>query len=208
MRALTRWRGGAHPSATPLSRRFTYRYIVAIVLFATIGLVAKVTNDQAMDRLEANAQQLRAAGHAVLPRSTTSSTSPSKSRSSPRRGAPRARDGAPPEIDILEDIERSLSTGTRTQTLPAVGPNADMAELYTGSDTRLDQKVTDVANAAQIVADFSAPGTDAPTRSRQVNVLRETIPATADLLDKSVQLYADQARTIIHDQRTPVRRCC
>ena len=77
-----------------------------------------------------------------------------------------------------------------------------MAELYTGSDTRLDQKVTDVANAAQIVADFSAPGTDAATRTRQVNVLRETIPATADLLDKSVQLYADQARGIIHDQRT------
>ena len=83
-----------------------------------------------------------------------------------------------------------------------------MAELYTGSDTRLDQKVTDVANAAQIVADFSAPGTDEATRTRQVSVLRETIPATADLLDKSVQLYADQARAIIADQRTTRRRCC
>jgi diguanylate cyclase (GGDEF)-like protein len=202
MRALTRWRGGARPSATPLSRRFTYRYIVAIVLFAMIGLFAKVANDQAMNRLEANSQQLRAAAsqssrvYNILDLTERVEAQPSADQLRVLETELRQ------EIDILEDIERSLSTGTRTQTLPAAKPDADLAELYTGSDTRLDQKVTDVANAAQIVADFSAPGTDAPTRERQVNVLRETIPPTADLLDKSVQLYADQARTIIRDQRT------
>jgi diguanylate cyclase (GGDEF)-like protein len=201
MRALTRWRGGARPSATPLSRRFTYRYIVAIVLFAAIGVVAKVTNDQAMNRLEANAQQLRAAAsqssraYNILDLTERVGEQPSAEELRILEIELRQ------EIDIFEDIERSLSTGTRTATLPAVAPNGDLAELYTGSDTRLDQKVTDVANAGQIVADFSPPGTDAATREKQINVLRETIPPTADLLDKSVQLYADQARRIIADQR-------
>jgi diguanylate cyclase (GGDEF)-like protein len=201
MRALTRWRGGTRPSATPLSRRFTYRYIVAIVLVAAIGVAAKITNDQAMNRLEANAQQLRAAAsqssraYNILELTERVGEQPSAEELRILEIELRQ------EIDIFEDIERSLSTGTRTATLPAVGPNGDLAELYTGSDTRLDQKVTDVANAGQIVADFSPPGTDAATREKQINVLRETTPPTADLLDKSVQLYADQARGIIADQR-------
>jgi diguanylate cyclase (GGDEF)-like protein len=202
MRALTRWRGGARPSATPLSRRFTYRYIVAIVLFGMVGLVAKVTNDQAMHRLEANVQQQRAAAsqssrvYNILDLTERVEEQPSADQLRVLEIELRQ------EIDILQDIENSLSTGTKTATLPATKPDADLAELYTGSDTRLDQKVTNVANAAQIVADFSAPGTDAATRTRQVNVLRETIPATADLLDKSVQLYSDQAQRIISEQRT------
>jgi diguanylate cyclase (GGDEF)-like protein len=207
MRALTRWRGGARPSATPLSRRFTYRYIVAIVLFAAIGLAAKITNDQAMSRLEANAQQLRAAASQpsrvynileITKRVEDENLSANPSAEDLRVLETELRQ----EIDILEDIERSLSAGTGTPTLPAVAPNDDLRELYTGSQTRLDQKVKDVANAGQLVADFSAPGTDGNTRRVQVNVLRETIPPTADLLDEAVRLYSVQTREIIADQRT------
>jgi hypothetical protein len=211
MRALRRWRGGARPSATPLSRRFTYRYIVAIVLFATIGLVAKFTNDQAMNRLEDNAAQLRAAAsqssrvYNILDLTEQIEEQQSVEGIAPNDLAENLRvleTELRAEIDILEDTERSLSTGTKTPTLPARAPNAELAELYTGTDTRLDQKVKDVANAGQLVADFSAPGTDENTRKVQVEVLRQTIPPTADLLDKAVQLYSDQAVDIIENQRT------
>ena len=202
MRALMRWRGGARPSATPLSRRFTYRYIVAIVLFAAIGLAAKVTNDHALDRLDDNAAQLRAAAsqssrvYNILDITERILEQPSAENLRVLETELRS------EIDILDDIQRSLSTGTATATLPARGPNADLAELFNGTDTRLGDKVQGVTDAGQVVADFSAPGTDENTRLVQVGVLRELVPVTADLLDKAVQLYSNQSQEIIEDQRT------
>jgi diguanylate cyclase (GGDEF)-like protein len=202
MRALKRWRGGARPGATPLSRRFTYRYVVAIVIFAAIGLVAMVTNDHTMDQLDANAKQLRAAAsqssrvYNILELTERVEAQPSADELRVLETELRL------EVDILEDIQRSLSTGTETATLPGIPPNEELAELYTGNDTRLDQAVENVANAGQVVADFSAPGTDKNIREVQVDVLRQTVPPTADLLDEAVQLYSDEARRIIADQRT------
>ncbi len=202
MRALTRWRGGARPSATPLSRRFTYRYIVALVLFATIGMVAKVTNDRAMDALAANAQQLSAAAtqspriYNILELAKRIDEQPSAEELRVLELELRQ------EIDSLDDIHQSLSTGTATATLPAVRPSEPLLELYEGTDTVLNQKVKDFVNAALIVADFSAPGTDAATRQRQISVLQTNAPVAVDLLDKSVQLYANQARDITQEQRS------
>ena len=206
--------GGVHRSATPLAAASPTATSSRSWLFVMIGLVATV-HQRPGDRIGSRRirNSCRAAAAQQPPASTTSSDLTERVEAQPtRRSAPScSKPSCGHEIDILEDIERSLSTGTRTQTLPAVGAQTPTWPSSTPVRTPASTRRSPTSPTPRRSWPTSRPpGTDEATRTRQVNVLqRDRSAATADLLDKSVQLYADQARD--HRSTTnarPARRCC
>ncbi|WP_334142371.1 sensor domain-containing diguanylate cyclase, partial [Rhabdothermincola sp.] len=210
MRALSRRQPRGRRRATPLSRRFTYRYLIAIAAFVAIGIAAKVGEDRALDDLETNSQQLEAAAgqparlYRILDLATRLDVQASEDM---RTGTSSSNikllvSELEQEVDALRIVERALSTGEAAPGLPAAPPSAALADLYFGTDTRLDQRVQAIANAGQFVADNAAPTAEAATeRRRQLDLLQESTAPTATELDRAVRLYVAQTEDIIDHRR-------
>jgi diguanylate cyclase (GGDEF)-like protein len=202
MRSLFRRQGRDHREATPLSRRFTYRYLIAVTAFVALFIAVKVGEEQALDRLQRNTAQLEAAA-----------TQPARvyrllELSNRVHLAPQAADISQvvgeleQEADTLRLVQRALATGEGGNGLPSTPPAPELYDLYFGTDTRLDQDVRDIANAGQLVADFSAD-TDAAAAARgeQLRILETDVPGAAAELERAVRLYTNANDQIIEERR-------
>lgn len=210
MRAPTRRRSGDRRRATPLSRRFTYRYLIAIAAFGAIAIGAKVGEDRALDELRTNSQQLEAAAAQParvyrildLARRIDSLATTTTNAQAPQAEIKLLVSQLEQEVNTLRIVERALATGEAAPGLPAGAPSGSLEDLYFGTDTRLDQRVQEIANAGQFLADSSAPTPEAAAeRTRQLSVLEKSVATTATDLDRAVRLYAAEADQIIEDRR-------
>jgi diguanylate cyclase (GGDEF)-like protein len=202
MRSLFRRQGRDHREATPLSRRFTYRYLIAVSAFVALFVAVKVGEEQALDRLQRNTAQLEAAAtqparvYRLLELSNRVHLAPQASDISQIVGE------LEQEADTLRLVQRALATGEGGNGLPSTPPAPELYDLYFGTDTRLDQDVRDIANAGQLVADFSADTEAAATaRSEQLRILDTNVPGAAAELERAVRLYTNANDQIIEERR-------
>lgn len=210
MRALSRRRSGDRRRATPLSRRFTYRYLVAIAAFIAIGIGTKIGEDKALDDLQENSRQLEAAAsqpgrvYRILELATRidSLATTNMGVEAPPGEIKLLVSQLEQEVDALRIVQRALATGEGAPGLPAVAPSSSLKELYFGTDTRLDQRVQEIATAGQFIADSSAPTPEAAAeRARQLSLLEKSVTSAAVELDRAVGLYAAENEQIIEDRR-------
>lgn len=203
MQALARRQGGARRRATPLSRRFTYRYAAAVALIAVIAVTARVVEDRALEQLNQNTQQLEAAaqqpGRVYRIRDLAVRVDTGSNPDEAKVLAGQLQQ----EAEVLRQVNRSLAHGEPGPSLPAMAPNVELEALYTGSDTRTEQDVNEIANAALIVADFSGSEVShREQRAAQLAELNSLVPTTTAELEQAIALYAERGAEIIDDQRT------
>jgi diguanylate cyclase (GGDEF)-like protein len=202
MAALGARRGRDGRRVIPLSRRFTYRYAIAVGLFAVLTVVSFATVERTLAAVEANARQLQAAALQPtrvlrivdLARKIDEQTSQTEVNVLTGR--------LEQEVATLRDVNRSLVEGTPGPGLPARRPNDQLERLYRGSDTKLDQKVRAVASAGQIIADLSgASDVAAEERAKQLLVLESLESDTVSGLEEAVRIYAQENSALTDRQR-------
>ncbi len=202
MRSLFRRQGRDRREATPLSRRFTYRYLIAVTAFVAMFLAVKYGEEQTLDDLQRNTAQLEAAAtqparvYRILELSNRVNVGPGRSDISQIVGE------LEQETDTLRLVQRALATGEGGAGLPQSTPDPALYDLYFGTDTRLDQDVRDIANAGQLVADFSAATEEAAdARTEQLRILETNVPSAAAELERAVRLYTGATDRIIEERR-------
>jgi diguanylate cyclase (GGDEF)-like protein len=162
-----------------------------------------VTDDRALERLQENTEQLEAAAQQPTRVYRIRDLAVRVDTVSTPDEAKVLAGQLQQEVEGLKQVNRSLVHGQPGPNLPAVAPDEALRLLYTGSDTRVEQDVNEIANAGLIVADFS--GTD-PThreqRAVQIAELNSLVPDTAAELEQAVTLYANKNQQIIDDQFT------
>lgn len=202
MAALGARRGRGDRRVTPLSRRFTYRYAIAVGLFAVLTVVSFATVERTLAAIEANSRQLQAAALqptrvlriVELARRVDEQTSPTEVNVLTGR--------LEQEVATLRDVNRSLVEGTPGPGLPARRPNDQLERLYRGADTKLDQKVRGIASAGQIIADLSgASEVAADERAKQLLVLENLEDDTVSGLEEAVRIYAQENAVLTARQR-------
>ena len=193
-------RGGR--GATPLSRRFTYRYAIAVGLFAVLTLVSFATVDNTLSEVQDTSRQLQAAAQQPtrvlrivdLARRVDEQTNPTEVNVLASQ--------LEQEVAALRDVNRSLVEGVAGPGLPARPPNEQLQRLYRGGDTKLDQKVRTIASAGQIVADLSGESeVAAQERDKQLLLLESLRADTVQGLEEAVRVYAQENEALTTRQR-------
>lgn len=176
-------------SSAPISRRFTLRYVTALVLLAAVVVTTWTSVNASLRSIETSSKRLEAASSqpARLDRIVTLAQ---RLGAGPQADETRLlTDQLNAEVATLRQIEQALTEGVSTSTIPGARPTGALAVLYFGNDAHLDQNVKRIASAAESVASLASLGSST-ARTQQIAVLQDNQSQTGSQLAQAVQLYA------------------
>lgn len=213
----------------PLSRRFTYRYMVALGLLGAMALIAFVSVSGSLARIEAKSRQLEDASTQAARIYRIVAFAEEINLEARSFGAPLRADGTPDtsrlefvgdrnriderasqlrqELNMLRQTQKGLLNGDTALGLlppddPRVGPiSTRLRDVYFEPD-QLDQKITYFASAADQVVSLKNPDQDNDSlRQGQVQTLKQQQSDLVRSIEKTVSIYQDEVEDIIDAQR-------
>jgi diguanylate cyclase (GGDEF)-like protein len=202
---------GINQSRVPLSRRFTSRYVLALFLVVTLGLVTYLTSSNSLDAIDAKTSQLQAAtgqeariyrinslAHDLDVEDGLFIGNPPTGR---KERVEELASKLKQESTSLQQIEGGLLHGDASLHLPAVAVSSRLNDIYTGQP-QLDQKIQDTGAAADQVVRYKDPTIpNIPLRQQEIQRLDQLRDDTVTYLEASIQVYSDEVAAIINQQR-------
>lgn len=195
-------------SRVPLSRRFTYRYLIALGLIAGLAILGKVSVDGTGHRINDASKQLNwAVGQPVLVDEVeglaTNLTNQGKGT-----GAGATADDINNTASTLKQkslqlgqVQLGLLQGDSKLDLPAVPLTRELSALYNEPD-RLAQAVKEIATAGANMADLPNTPANDTTRRQSLDLIHGNVAKVQRDQQKAVQLYAGVVNTEVKQQQT------
>lgn len=201
--------GGRRRARTPLSRRFTYRYVIAIILFVGLGLAWKVTSDAALQRMSDLNHQLEQAASQPARIYRVVDLANRVTFQDPNALSPQQIEGLASQLEqestLLTKVQDGLLNGDLQLELPQPTLSIELSQLY-GDPDRLAQTVRSIGDAGKLIADLRNTGGSDPNasgRADQLAVITQSQDDAVRGLEKAVQLYTEQLnREIVARQNT------
>jgi len=188
-------------SRVPLSRRFTYRYATALLLFAVLAIGWKVTIDASGQKISDLTAQSRQAAQQPTRLGKINALASQVVFTDTAEALPKLSGDLSREANNLKNVQAGLvsPTGDAALGLPPADLDPTLEHIYFEPD-RLKQTVDEIANAALEIADGAVLANHASTRRQ--DLLREVTSRQDDAereLDKANSAYgtsiANQVRT-------------
>lgn len=203
-----RWRGGSlrrrGSERAPLSRRFTYRYVLAVVLVGIIALVAKASVDHSLNAIELNAT--RQAWADSQPTRVYSINDLTQRLTNVAPGTPTGEtdkwsNELFAEANRLQQIQVGLLKGDASLGIPEAPIDPRITDLY--ERNLLNQRVESIATSATAIAALrSNTEQNIADRVAQKLVIEQNSPEAINQLDQAVDLYNDEAKALVREQET------
>ncbi len=207
----------------PLSRRFTYRYLVALAIVGLTAFISFASASRSLERIDEKSRQLeKAAGQAARLYRITGLAEDLNTEASSFK-IPEGADGNPDktkpaefvgdrnrieelasqlkqEVNLLRQTEAGLLNGDSALKLQAPDMTSRLLEVYY-EPGQLNQKLTNFANAADQVVALKAPdGSKTSSRLAQVQLLQQTQNEAVRDIEKTVGIYRDEISSIVSAQ--------
>jgi diguanylate cyclase (GGDEF)-like protein len=195
--AFLRRDSGDADETRPLSRRFTYRYALAVALVSLFVVVVFQQNGQTLNEVKTSTNELEAATQQIgtvqrivlladdLVRRANDGEVPSSNDESVYRQA----------VDDLETTQIALINGNDDRGLPG-NPTGELAELWEGSDSHLDQEIQAFAREADTLPGELELGASDAERTQQSEQRADTLVLmheSADPIDGAILAGLDTA---------------
>lgn len=207
------WRRGSEAGAprgrAPLSRRFTYRYVLGIAVFAVVGLYGTMRSNQSLQAIEDASRQLSAAAS----QATRAERIVDLARRVDEEATHAERnqqviDGLSgrlqQEVNAFRQTHNGLIHGDTQMQLSAVPLDGRLQDLYFGGG-RLDQTVTEMAKAAEFITTLTEPpgprGDNTEARAGQLAVLLDKHDAAVDQLTTASRIYGEIVEGLVKAQQ-------
>jgi diguanylate cyclase (GGDEF)-like protein len=207
MSAVPKWRENQTRSGTSarasLSRRFTYRYWLAIALCVAIAFTARMSVEQSLDAIDTNAaRQTFADGQ---PARVYRINELAQRLSNVQVGTDVAEtdkwsNELNSEAELLVQIQDGLRTGNGQLSLPQEPLDDRLIEVYERQLT--NQRVKAVADAGTAIAALRANNQEnINQRNAQRLLIEQNGPEAIAGLTRAVDIYNELARSFVSDQR-------
>jgi diguanylate cyclase (GGDEF)-like protein len=189
----------------PLARRFTYRYVAAMVLFVVLALLTKVSIDSSSNRVSdltkqsaALSGQTRRLDQVVDLAGKVALQADESQQFQYETWSAQLRQQA----QDLRDVEDALAGSRPDADIPTTALSPELASVHTGPD-RLQALVGEIADNAQAIA--VPPGArlaDQGDATGLFGAITRNQDATRTALDKALALYATATQDEVTQQRT------
>ncbi len=190
---------------TPLARRFTYRYAIAVALYVVLFVAGWIALGASVERIDQRTRQMRAAAEQLARVDRVAQLATDIDKSADAGVQPDAQlqviSRLQAEVADLQRTNDGLQRGAQELQLPAVAPTSELTDLFTGSG-QLDASMGELELAGTTVARLAGGGEGAAS-SRQVQLDRIASNRTRaiDGLSSAVALYQKQIDIAVSDQR-------
>lgn len=195
--------GGRRRTRVPLSRRFTYRYALALLVFTVIAVLWKISLDASAQRVDDLSRQTSAAAlqpTRVAKISELSNRIVGQTPDADQQEIRTAASSLTQESVLLQQVQKGLIDGDPSLGLPAVPLSPSLQKLYMEPD-RLKQTVDEIGRAGQAIADFNAPSqNNAETRATELKVITQNQDEAVKGLEKALKYYVDDIQAQLETQ--------
>ena len=185
--------GTRRRSRVPLSRRFTYRYLVALALMGLLAVSGKVAIDGTGQKINDASKQLdQAIGQPVLVTEIEdlAKTLAAQGSDAPAGDVNNTASTLKQKSIKLGQVQLGLLNGDQTLDLPKVPLTAELNTLYNEPPDRLAQAVSEIATAGSNMADLANTPANDKTRRESLGLIRNRLVEVQRGQQKAVQLYA------------------
>ena len=185
--------GGRQRSRVPLSRRFTYRYVFAIAVFATIAVASKVVIDSSSHKIDGLSRQTAAAAEQsnlvvqIVALANNVAFPEGKDAEQVKRDAGTLKNKSQKLIQVQEGLING--DAALTPALPATPLTPELDALYR-DPTNLRDTITKIGESGSALADL--PGSaDAKVRGDLYTTITNNQDEALDGLGTAVNYYND-----------------
>ncbi|MBI2705861.1 MAG: GGDEF domain-containing protein [Actinobacteria bacterium] len=214
----------ANRSRAPLSRRFTYRYLLALALVGVFAILAFWTVTRSLDAIDAKSRQLEAASsqaariYKITSEAEKLNVEASKfivSRDANGNPDPNGRTQFVGDVEKIDKLgqelkddagrlrqtERGLLNGDPVLGLEATEMTPRLKEIYFDNEA-LDTQITTIADTADQVFNLK-PAREENNSARQDKViaLQNAQDTAVQALQKSVDIYRDEVTRVVSEQQ-------
>ncbi len=187
--------GIAPSSRVPLSRRFTYRYVLAIAVFAAIAIASKVVVDSSSENL---AQLSRQTSEAAQQSSRLIRITDLANRVAFQSNIsdPQQLESLASELKqqslTLQQVQEGLVNGDASLNLPKTTLPPELNALYNDPE-KLRETIKQISSAGSLIADLKdSSGNNEATRKAELTLISDNETAALTGLDKALSFYTDQ----------------
>jgi diguanylate cyclase (GGDEF)-like protein len=188
---------------TPLARRFTRRYVAAILAVALVAVIGERVSNNNLSRIEAATVQLEAASDQIGRVASIGALAQEvddRNAVGDVKGAQAAASTLEQEARALTQTQDGLVGGDATLGLPATGVPPALEELYSGGGRLLEQIGT-LSAEARLLAGFSGPGeNEAANRVEPLRAIIQGEDRLLEDLEQAVNLYGDEVNSALEAQ--------
>jgi len=187
--------GGRQRSRVPLSRRFTYRYLFAVAMFASIAVGSKIVIDSSAHKIDGLGRQTTAA--TKQPKLVIQITALANNVAFQEGKDPKQIDldasKLKNESQELLQVQEGLLKGDTALGLPATPLSPELDALYHEPD-RLQERIKLIGTTGIAIADLKGASDPAAVKDRQARVsdITNNELEALDGLQKAVGYYTDQ----------------
>ena len=206
MQAITRRTssdgGSTRPhSRVPLSRRFTYRYLLALFLLAVIAILWTITMQTGLQRITDLTAQQKVAAQQPTRLANVVNLAQIVSSNRGAQDALRAAEGnLTQQASGLSQSQHGLSDGDTALGVTATA-NSKVISLYKDDPTKLNDVIDTITNAAKKLAETSNnKPDDTNAQSKQLTIISDKKDDAAKGLETALKDYTDDINAEIKSQ--------
>jgi len=221
------WRSAsdANRRRVPLSRRFTYRYVLALAIVGVMAFAAFVSVTRSLEKIDAKSKQLAQASSQAARIYRITALAEDLNQEATNFERPQLPNGdldldpnkavfkgdknrieeraaqLKQEILQLRQTESGLIGGDPTLGFPGVEATGRLHDIYYEPD-QLDQKIRNIANAGDQVFDLRSPDpNNTASRQQQVLLLQQLQEDAVRQINRTVEIYKEEVTSIVAAQR-------